>query len=158
MSTALSFHRYRRVAGLLLLACWLGWTVPALVAVGAPPPGDAAQVEELLMRLGPQRAGLAAGQPWLLQLRDPQCRCAGNADDPALIAAAGPTAGQRVLELPGSAGTELIVLDSSGRPVYAGPLAPPPRSCGGRGTLADALPALLDGRLPPLFLPSRCRC
>lgn len=54
---------------------------------------------------------------------------------------------------------ELLLLSADGRPLYAGPLAPPSLSCGLRSNaLVNGLPELLSEQGPPLFLSPRCSC
>ncbi len=147
------------LSGAAMLACWLGWTLAAMAALDTRPRADATEVATLLRRLRPELAAWPPQHPLLLRLRDPACRCAeGNDDWNALLRAlAGQGGSHRSVSIR-DAGFEVLLLDAAGTPVYAGPLAPPAQLCGGRGDLAGVLPLLLDGRLPPLFLPPDCLC
>lgn len=147
----------RHLAGLLLAALWLGWTVSALSALATPRPADSAVLAALTAQLH-ANATLPTGQP--LAVRLPGCACA--ADDGAgwlAVTQALQQAGGQVVASTLAAGYELLVFDVGGGLVYAGPLRPPASVCGRRNAeAADWLPALLGGTQPPLLLSPSCSC
>lgn len=151
------------LTGLILLACWLGWTATSFAALGTRPVGDTAAVAQLLARLEGSGLPLPAGQPLALRLPSSGCACLdGDATWQQTVLAI-EAQGGRAITLPAAFvdghGYALLVLDHRGQPVYAGPLAMPALYCGqGRAALADWLPDLLSAHTPPLILPPRCSC
>lgn len=161
MQSAVRSTARRHLLALVLVALWLGWTGTGLAGLHRVPAGDPALLEPVLAQLPP--ALRTAGRPLALRL-GPACACRGG--ERAWQALAAPIAARggqvRTLDLPAAtaAGLSLLVLDAAGRPVYSGPLSPPPGTCGGDpADPARWLPPLLDGGQPPLHLPpSPCSC
>jgi hypothetical protein len=154
----------RRIVGLMLLACWLGWTAVALAAMAAPDAGDSAAAHQLLGLIKPQLPAIPAATPQLIRLLPATpCSCAG--DEAAWTAATQATfaAGGRVAVVsvpPGYSETaEILLLGSDGEPRYGGPLRPPIAVCGSSPNgLATWLPELLADVVPAVFLPPDCSC
>lgn len=145
--------------GLLLLACWLGWTTTSVAAIGQRPAGDEAAVLALLDGLRARGELPATGAPLAIRLDNRDCNCSGA--DGAWQQVTASVRGQagHSLVLQQRDGPELLLLGADGSPLYAGPLSPSALACGrSEGALASWLPTLLSGRSPPLFLPSRCSC
>lgn len=160
MSHRSSGFPLRLLAGLVILASWLGWVMAGFHALGIRPTADPAAVAQLRERL---RLALPAGsrQPVAVLLQ--HCPCAADTDSPAWrrLQAVMPTLGGLAVTLPGGADTaiELLVLDGDGNPVYAGPLQPSLMACGqSNADVSQWLPGLLDASQPPLHLPSPCPC
>lgn len=150
-------------AGLLLLACWLGWTATSFAALGRRPVADEATVAALLDALAAHGRLPPSGTATALRLPVPTCDCplAESAwqDTRTAMQRLGGAAGSVPALAVDGGGHELLVLAANGQPVYAGPLLPPAATCGGtNGITADWLAPLLAGDVPPLFLPSRCSC
>ena len=148
------------LAGLVVLASWLGWVVAGLHALGIRPSVDPATVTQLRERL---RLALpaAGGQPVAVLLA--HCPCTASTRAPAWqqLQSAMTALGGLAVSLPAGADTaiELLVLDGDGSPVYAGPLQPSLMACGqSNADVGQWLPGLLDASQPPLHLPSPCPC
>lgn len=151
------------LTGLILLACWLGWTATSFAALGTRPVGDAAAVAQLLAQLEGNGLLLPKGQPLAVLLPSPGCACRDSTATWQQTVQTIQTHGGRAITAPAtvvdSHGYELLVLDHSGQPIYAGPLSLPALYCGqGRDALDDWLPDLLSAHTPPLLLPPRCSC
>jgi hypothetical protein len=151
------------ITGLILLACWLGWTASSFAALGTRPAGDAAAVAQLLSTLQSSGVARSAGRPLALHFPDTDCTCADARPLWERTTQAMRSAGGDAIQAPATVsnpgGYELLVLDGDGQPVYAGPLSLPPLLCGQTTfALADWLPDLLSADTPPLFLPPRCSC
>lgn len=163
MSHPSSGFPLRLLAGLVVLASWLGWVVAGFHALGIRPTVDPAAVAQLRERL---RRALPAGhrQPVAVLLQ--HCACAASTHTPAWqqLQAAMTALGGQTMTLPGGADTaiELLVLDAAGTAVYAGPLQPSLMTCGqSNADVGQWLPGLLDASQPPLhlpYLPSACPC
>ncbi|MGN0858455.1 MAG: hypothetical protein ACI4NW_04625 [Stenotrophomonas sp.] len=148
------------LAGLVVLASWLGWVVAGLHALGIHPAVDLAALAQLRERL---RLALPAGSRQPLAVLLQHCPCATGTDSPAWqqLQSAMKTLGGLAVTLPGGADTaiELLVLDGDGNPVHAGPLQPSLMACGqSNADVSRSLPGLLDASQPPLHLPSPCPC
>ncbi len=156
-------HRTGAVTGLILLACWLGWTITSFAALASRPMADTSVViAQLLAQLEGRGLLQPAGQPLAVHFPGVACACTDSATWPQTVQALRAHGG-RAIEAPASvasaAGHELLVLARDGRPVYAGPLALPALYCGqGRAALDDWLPDLLSGAAPALILPPGCSC
>ena len=163
MPTLAATKPLRHLAGLLLAAAWLGWTVAALAALARPAGADATELARLADQLRVLHPALGQGRPLAVRLAGCACAAgnAGGSDDrqwrrvDAVLAGSG---GQLVSSTL-SAAWPLLVFDARGEPVYAGPLPPPASACGRRDAAADDwLPPLLDATQPPLLLPAPCTC
>lgn len=151
------------VTGLILLACWLGWITASFAALGQRPMGDEAAVMALRDALAARNQLPGDSAPVAIRLRNDGCDCADTALAWQRMVEAMRAKSVRIVELSlsafESADYELLLLSADGRPLYAGPLAPPSLSCGLRSNvLADGLPELLSEQSPPLFLSPRCSC
>lgn len=133
--------------GVLLLALWLGWTLPALWALRpAPPPTQWTAAQVLAQVPGALRATVSG--PLLLQ-GNSGCGCPSAAASLPSVRDGG-----HAPALP----FDWVVLDAGQRLVYAGP-AQIARACG-RGTLS-ALPLverLLGSRQAAVILSDSCSC
>lgn len=137
---------HRALAGLTLLALWIGWTLPALWAQRPMGPDGSWNDAAVLSHIPASTLLASLGQPRLLLGRE-ACDC--NAAPPAATGA-----GLDVDQLP----FEWVVLDAGQRLVYAGP-AMLERHCGGRPVSAAALvTGLLANPQPALILSDRCSC
>lgn len=147
------------ITGLILLACWLGWTTTSVAALGHRPGGDEAAVTALVDGLRAQGQLPATAAPLAIRLNTPGCDCVQDEQAWQQLNTALQAHGARTLTLTTTAAYELLVLATDGHPLYAGPLRPSALACGrSDAALASWLPALLTERSPPLFLPSRCSC
>ena len=145
--------------GLILLACWLGWTTSSIAALAHRPGGDEAAAAALVDGLRAQGLLPATGAPLAIRLSTPGCACEQSEQDWQQLSAALQTHGAHAIALNTAAAHALLVLAADGRPLYAGPLQPSALACGRRdATIASWLPALLAEHNPPLFLPPRCSC
>ena len=147
------------ITGLILLACWLGWTTTRVAALGHRPAGDEAALTALVDGLRAQGQLPAIGAPLAIRLNPPDCICEQNEQAWQQLSAALQSQGAHAISLNTAASHELLVLAADGRPLYAGPLQPSALACG----RSDAAPgswlaALLAERIQPLFLPPRCSC
>ncbi|MDV3468814.1 hypothetical protein RZA67_08750 [Stenotrophomonas sp. C3(2023)] len=134
------------MAGLALLALWLGWTVPALWMQRLPTHDGSWDDAAVLAQIPASVLMHGIGQPRLLLGRG-ECSC--SAVPPAETGA-----GVGVDHLP----FEWVVLDAGHRLVYAGP-AMLERHCGARQVSAAALvTGLLSHPQPALILSDRCSC
>jgi hypothetical protein len=138
--------------GLVLLALWLGWVGSAFAALWTPQRANPAHIATLVQRVRKAHPGLLPGR-----------LCAGAQTAWQQVQAVLAGHGGTALAVPegqlDAAGIEMLVLDRSGQPVYAGPLQPLLPSCGRGITLPEAwLPGLIDGAQPPLFLSPVCSC
>ena len=155
-------HRHRHLISLLIVALWLGWTGMGLAKLGKRPAADPAVLVTTLERIP---ASVRAQKTPAAVLLPSPCSCAQDATTWAAIGQVLEAQGGVSLDVTHLAGQpdgiELLVFDAAGQPVYSGPLSPPPGACG-RGSTTDPgtwLPALIDGRQPPLHLgPSPCHC
>ena len=147
------------ITGLILLACWLGWTTTSVAALGHRPSGDEAAVTALVDGLRAQGRLPATGAPLAIRLSTPGCACEQREQDWQQLSTALQAQGARAISLSTTAAHELLVLAADGRPLYAGPLRPSALACGRSDTApASWLPALLSEHSPPLILPPRCSC
>lgn len=138
------------LAGVLLLALWLGWTMPALWAQQRPPVVPASSAQQVLEQIPAAllAAASAADTPLLLRGAG-TCPCASPTAAPSTLVDGGHAAA-----LP----FEWIVINPGQRLVYAGPSLIP-RACG-TGSLS-ALPLitrLLAMPQPAVVLTDRCSC
>ncbi|MEG1679801.1 MAG: hypothetical protein RR326_06880 [Stenotrophomonas sp.] len=147
------------ITGLILLACWLGWTTTSVAALAHRPGGDEATVAALVDGLRAQGLLPSARMPLAIRLNPPNCACEKSEQAWQQISRALQAQGGRAIALDVPAANELLLLAADGRPLYAGPLQPSALACGrSDAALARWLPALLAEHNPPLFLPPRCSC
>jgi len=141
--------RWSALAGVLLLAAWLGWTVPALWlqergSVAATHDWNPAQ---LLAQIPPAVLAASTDQPVLLR-QPTHCPCA-----PASAVPLGVATRNSRLALP----FDWLVLHDQ-RLVYAGPAVLGP-GCGSSSLAATALVTqLLRQTQAPVILPTPCPC
>ncbi|HDS1041045.1 TPA: hypothetical protein QDZ42_004215 [Stenotrophomonas maltophilia] len=141
--------RWSALAGVLLLAAWLGWTVPALWLQER---GNATATHDwnpaqLLAQIPPAVLAASADHPVLLR-QPAHCPCA-----PASAAPHGVATRNSRLALP----FDWLVLHDR-RLVYAGPAVLGP-GCGSTSLAATALVTqLLRGPQAPVILPTPCPC
>lgn len=147
------------ITGLILLACWLGWTTISVAALGHRPGGDETALTALVDKLRAQGQLPATTAPLAIRLKTPDCACEQGDQAWQQVGTALQAQGGLAVAVNTAAAHELLVLAADGRPLYAGPLRPSALACG-RSNAAPAswLPALLAERTPPLFLPPRCSC
>lgn len=147
------------ITGLILLACWLGWTTASVAALGHRPAGDEAALTTLVDGLRAQGQLPAIGAPLAIRLNPPDCACEQNEQAWQQLSAALQSQGAHAIALNTSAAYELLVLAADGRPLYAGPLQPSALACGrSDAALTRWLPVVLAEHGPPLILPPRCSC
>ncbi len=147
------------ITGLILLACWLGWTTTSVAALGHRPAGDEAALTALVDGLRAQGQLPATAAPLAIRLNTPSCACEQSEQAWQQLSTALQAQGAHAISLNTAAAHELLVLAADGRPLYAGPLQPSALDCGrSDAALASWLPALLAEHNPPLFLPPRCSC
>ena len=147
------------ITGLILLACWLGWTTTSVAALGHRPAGDEAALTALVDGLRAQGQLPATTVPLAIRLNTPGCTCAQSEQAWQQASAALQAQGGIAIALNTPDPHELLVLGADGRPLYAGPLQPSALACGrSDAALASWLPALLTEHSPPLILPPRCSC
>ncbi|WP_296250227.1 hypothetical protein [uncultured Stenotrophomonas sp.] len=147
------------ITGLILLACWLGWTTRSVAALAHRPGDDEAAVAALVDGLRAQGQLPAIAAPLAIRLTGPACNCMQDEQAWQQLSTALQAQGAHTIALGATGAYELLVLAADGHPLYAGPLQPSALACGrGNSTLASWLPALLAERNPPLFLPPRCSC
>lgn len=143
-------RRWRALAGPVVLALWLGWTLPALWAqarADAEPTGSDWTAAQILARVPPALLTASAGQPMLLRAAA-TCGCA-----PAQLPPGGVRVAPHRLALP----FEWLVLQDQ-RLVYAGP-AVLGRACGGAPLAATRLVThLLQDARPAVILSAHCPC
>lgn len=154
----------RLLAGLVLLAAWLGWSVAAFAGLAQrqDDTGDGvrAAVDSLLAQLPP-----AAGMARLVIVPSPPgCACTSPTASTSALAQAMHAAGGQVVHWQGApvpAHTPpVVIVDGRGQVRYAGPATPPPALCGaGDDALARWLPTLLAASdAPAAFLSPDCSC
>lgn len=144
--------------GLALLALWLGWLVPAFLALfdHARPAEDAAGIVARVQAAVPSARDLA-GPTAFLASDAPGCRCTGDAPAADLHDALH-RAVTAVTATDAGIGYPVVVLAPPGRLVYAGP-ARVDTGCGRPLPLATLLPALLSTSRQALIVPvSPCHC
>lgn len=153
------------LAGLVLLACWLGWITATFAAIGARPEGDATILAATLLAVADDIPVALDGMPMAIRLTNEKCDCAQLEQQWQRVGASMTPFGGRTLSLPAPDvdadvdAPELLVLAADGSAVYAGPMSPPPAVCGSSAdALAQWLPVLLSATDAPLHLPSRCSC
>ena len=155
-------RHWRKLAGICLLASWAGWMVatpaamrPAVPTVASLP--TKATLTTLHDQLPP---GTDTSAPLAIRLPG-ACACPGDdARWNQLSQAMAQQHGTSVaLDVPVAqlAGHDVVILDAEGELRYAGPLQPDPSLCGGAGSLARWLPALLADS-SPLALARPCSC
>lgn len=154
-------RRHRTTISLLIVALWLGWTGMGLTALGRGQSADPAVLVTTLERIPASvRHSPVPTAVWL----KPFCSCTPFPPDWPAIGQVLAGRGGNTLELAPEPhqpdAIELLVFDGHGQVVYSGPLSPPPGACGQGSTApGDWLPALIDGRQPPLHLGATpCHC
>lgn len=138
------------LAGVLLLALWLGWTLPALWAQQRQPAAPTWTAQQVLAQIPPALLASAGEINTPLLLRGTvACRCAPRPAPPTTLADGGHAAA-----LP----FEWVVIGAGHRLVYAGPSLIP-RACGtGNLSALPLITRLLAMPQAAMVLTERCSC
>ena len=138
------------LTGLVLLALWLGWTLPVLWQQQRPAPRGHWSPEQILARVPAHLLARAGNDAAAVLLRgNPGCSCADPAPADPLLTEIGRTAA-----LP----FEWIVLGPGNRLVYAGPARLSDLCGGGRPSAVPLVTRLLALPQQAVVLSDRCSC